>query len=67
MRDDTVVAFPGRDYQMWLSWVECELSILGHDIAKLPNNWRAASDRGLRPEQAAEQAADQIEKSGATG
>ena len=67
MRDDTVVAFPGRDYQTWLRWVECELSILGHDIAKLPDDWRAAFDRGLRPEQAAEQAVGQVRKSGAAG
>ena len=60
MSGQTVVAFPGRDFQGWLNWVECELSILGFEMSKHTYDWRAAFDSGLRPEVAAERAAEQF-------
>jgi hypothetical protein len=58
---DKVITFPRtnprRDFDYWLSWVECELSILGHDIAARSYDWRSAFARGLKPEEAAEEAA----------
>ena len=57
MTDQTVVPFVGRDFQSWYNWVECELSILGFDISKHSYDWKAAFERGLRPELAAKEAA----------
>jgi hypothetical protein len=57
MANETVIAFPGRDFQSWLSWVECELSILGFDLSKHSYDWKQSFDHGLRPEQAAAEAA----------
>ena len=57
MSDPKVVAFPGRDYQSWLNWVECELAILGIEISKHSYDWREVFERGLRPETAADEAA----------
>ncbi|HIP78006.1 MAG TPA: hypothetical protein EYH07_06050 [Kiloniellaceae bacterium] len=72
MTDATVIEFPGHPssrgtsrpaetYRDWLSWAECELSILGHYIAASGFDWEAAYRDGLRPEAAAAQAAEQIE------
>ncbi|WP_420348950.1 hypothetical protein [Pelagibius sp.] len=72
MTDATVIAFPGHApssapsspaeaYRDWLSWAECEFSILGHDIAASGFDWEAAYRDGLRPEAAAAQAAAQVE------
>lgn len=58
MSNDTVIAFPGRDFDTWFSWVECELSILGLALSDAKFDWRAAFDRGLKPERAAADAAD---------
>ena len=60
MSDNNVVTFPGRDYLSWLSWVECELSILGIDFSPHHCDWKSLFDRGLRPETAASQAARQF-------
>jgi hypothetical protein len=63
MSDVTSIVFPGgentshRDYDSWMAWVECELSILGHDIAAQCYDWRSAFKRGLKPEAAAHEAA----------
>ncbi len=62
MSDQTVVTFPvhgfsGGHFEYWLSWAECELSILGFDIRQVDFEWRAAFERGLKPEQAAAAAA----------
>lgn len=62
MSDQTIVAFPGRDFQSWFNWVQCELSILGFDIAKHSHDWRLAFERGLRPETAAGEAARLFEE-----
>lgn len=61
MASDNVVDFPGRDFQTWLSWAECELSILGNDFFRSNYNWQTAFGRGLRPEQAAQEAARDLE------
>lgn len=61
MTERNVISFPGRDYDEWLAWVECELAILGHDIAARPHDWKQAFDRGLKPEEAAEEAAEAFE------
>jgi hypothetical protein len=66
MSDATVIAFPPRagaastpdSYRDWLSWAECELSILGYDLSACNYDWQAAHAKGLRPEVAAAQAAD---------
>ena len=66
MSDATVIAFPPRggaastsdSYRDWLSWAECELSILGYDLSACNYDWQAAHAKGLRPEEAAAQAAD---------
>lgn len=68
MPDDNVLVFPtqprsDRDFGSWLSWVECELSILGHDIQARQHDWRGAYDRNLRPEAAAAEAARKFESS----
>ena len=47
MTIQTVVAFPGRDYESWISWVECELAILGFDIAASDYDWRAVFDKDI--------------------
>ena len=68
MTDVTVAVFPGgentsqRDYDSWIAWAECELSILGHEIAALTYDWRDAFKRGLKPEIAAEEAARLAER-----
>ena len=69
MTDATVIAFPsppgasgGADpYNDWLSWAECELSILGFELADSRFDWEAAYKEGLRPEAAAAQAAKGFE------
>ncbi len=69
MTDTTVIAFPGQPdasdraeaFRDWLSWAECELSILGFELAKCSYDWDAAFKQGLRPEVAAEQAASGVE------
>ncbi len=61
MSQQTVVAFPDRDYRSWLNWVQCELSILGFDISKHSFDWQAVFNRGLRPEAAAAEAAQLFE------
>lgn len=72
MTDATVIEFPGQTsspgrarpaetYRDWLSWAECELSILGHDMAASGFDWEAAYRDGLRPEAAAAKAAERIE------
>ncbi len=66
MIDANVLAFPGGPaqsggadaYRDWLSWAECELSILGFDLPESPYDWHAAYKKGLRPEQAAKEAAE---------
>jgi hypothetical protein len=60
--EQTVVSFPlhgfaGGHYEYWLGWAECELSILGFDLKEVAFDWRAAFDCGLKPEQAAAEAA----------
>jgi hypothetical protein len=63
---DKVIPFPRtnprHDFDYWLSWVECELSILGHDIAARSYDWRSLFARGLKPEEAAEEAARFFER-----
>jgi len=64
--DDNVIAFPVRSrtvsvapvdpFDDWMSWAECELAILGFDLSATTYNWRAAHQKGLRPEVAAEHA-----------
>jgi len=64
--DDNVIAFPVRSrtvsvapvdpFDDWMSWAECELAILGFDLTATTYNWRAAHQKGLRPEVAAEHA-----------
>ena len=63
MTVQTVIAFPGRDrdYESWISWVECELAILGFDVAGQQYDWRALFDKGLKPEEAAAKAAKAFE------
>lgn len=62
MSTNTVIAFPGRNYDSWMSWVECELAILGYDIAAHEFDWDAAFRRGLKAEEAAAEAAEYFEK-----
>ena len=65
MTDATVIAFPtppgtsgGADpFSDWLSWAECELSILGFELSASHFDWQSAYQEGLRPEVAAAQAA----------
>ena len=69
MTDDTVIAFPQRaapsgaadGYRDWLSWAECEFSILGFALSASSYDWEAAYRKGLRPEVAAEQAAEGLD------
>ncbi|MDH5557231.1 MAG: hypothetical protein OEZ03_07765 [Alphaproteobacteria bacterium] len=61
MTTQTVVAFPGRDFESWMSWVECELAILGFDVAAHEFDWLGAFRRGLKAEDAAAEAADIFE------
>lgn len=71
MTDQTVIAFPireklpepRRDFHAWISWVECELSILGFDLHEHDYDWRGAFDRGQRPDAAAAKAASLFEAS----
>lgn len=65
MTNQTVVSFPlhgfsGGHYEYWCAWAECELSILGFDLRDVTFDWRSAFDRGLKPEQAAAEAADAV-------
>jgi hypothetical protein len=61
MTDANVIAFPSPvtsavetdRFRDWLSWVECELAILGYELSACSYDWRAAHDAGLRPEVAA--------------
>lgn len=68
MTDANVIAFPVRNGQAkadsfrdWLSWAECELAILGYDLSATDYDWRKAHEMGLRPERAAEQAAQGLD------
>ena len=68
MSDANVIAFPPRaasskpdSYRDWLSWVECELAILGYDLSACDYDWRAAHTKGLRPDAAAAAAAQRHE------
>jgi hypothetical protein len=69
MSDANVIAFPPPaapsskpdSYRDWLSWVECELAILGYDLSACDYDWRAAHSKGLRPEAAAAAAAQRHE------
>ena len=66
MTDQTVVPFPVQDvvgdpYEYWLGCVECELSILGHNMKERAFDWRAAYQQGRRPEQVAAEVAMQAE------
>jgi hypothetical protein len=69
MSDANVIAFPPRaapsskpdSYRDWLSWVECELAILGYDLSACDYDWRAAHAKGVRPEAAAAEAAQRHE------
>lgn len=65
MTDAIVIAFPKRqqDFEAWCGWAECELSILGFEMADTGYDWRAAFEHGLKPEDAAAEAA----KSAKTG
>ncbi len=62
MTTQTVISFPGRDFETWISWVECELAILGYDFAAHKFDWAAAYGRGLKAEDAAAEAAEFFEK-----
>lgn len=70
MSDANVIDFPRPslqpprhdDYRDWLSWAECELSILGYELSACDYDWRAAHAKGLRPEAAAAEAAQRHEK-----
>lgn len=61
----TVVAFPGKgpaeinptEFSGWLSWTQCELSILGVEPVDVKYDWRKAFERGLAPHEAAAEAA----------
>lgn len=64
--DDNVIPFPVRPrpvsaapaelFDDWMSWAQSELAILGFDLSATSYNWRAAHQKGLRPEVAAEHA-----------
>jgi hypothetical protein len=56
VRQKTVAALPVDPFDDWMSWAECELAILGYDLSATTYNWRAAHQKGLRPEIAAEHA-----------
>jgi len=60
MPDDTVIAFPKQrqTYEDWRAWAECELAILGFEIKDSDYDWEAAFERGMKPEDAAAEAAD---------
>lgn len=65
--EPNIVSFPknrvsGDEYEYWLSWTECELSILGYDLHAVSYDWKAAFDRGLKPEEAAQDAASRIQQ-----
>jgi hypothetical protein len=66
MQSQTVIRFPitnpRHDYGLWLSWAECELAILGYDLAEAAYDWKASFAEGLRPEEAAGRAAALIEQ-----
>jgi hypothetical protein len=68
MAECVVIPFPirhrdNRVYETWLAWAECEVVILGHDMLTTQRHydWRAAFARGLRPEEAAAEAAERVE------
>ena len=69
MSDANVIAFPVRAaavspvdaFTDWMSWAECELAILGYELTATDYNWRAAHQKGLRPEVAAEHAVRSLE------
>ena len=60
MTEATIIDFPSgrQSFEDWYGWAECELSILGHDIQHVGYDWHAAYERGLRPEEAAAEAAE---------
>lgn len=45
------------DISSWLAWAECEYAILGGEMEKSDYDWPAAFHRGLKPEEAAAEAA----------
>ncbi|GAB4357855.1 MAG: hypothetical protein Kow00114_09660 [Kiloniellaceae bacterium] len=63
---DNVIAFPLRHraaatpptdpFDVWMSWAESELALLGYELMATAYNWRAAHQKGLRPEVAADHA-----------
>jgi hypothetical protein len=68
MAECIVIPFPirqrdNRVYETWLAWAECEVVILGHDMLTTQRHydWRSAFARGLRPEEAAAEAAERVE------
>ena len=65
MSESQVVAFPGHtrpygDFESWMSWVECEIAILGHEFESFRGSydWRCAFDTGLSPEDTARKATE---------
>lgn len=71
MSDANVIDFPQRataplprhdDYRDWLAWAECELSILGYELSACDYDWRSAHAKGLRPEAAAAEAAQRLDR-----
>jgi hypothetical protein len=69
MAECIVIPFPGRArdmraFETWLAWAECEIVTLGHDMltTRRHYDWRAAFARGLRPEEAAAEAAERVEE-----
>lgn len=48
---------PDGDFSSWTAWAECEFAILGGEMAGSGYDWQAAFRRGLRPEEAAAEAA----------
>lgn len=66
MAECIVIPFPVREnrlYETWIAWAECEVVVLGHDMATTRRHydWRAAFARGLRPEEAAAEAVERVE------
>lgn len=63
--EPNIISFPtpgvqGDEYDYWLSWVECELTILGHDFSKVSYDWKSAHQRKLKPEEAAAEAVEAL-------
>jgi hypothetical protein len=60
MTEATIIDFPKgkRSFEEWYGWAECELAILGLEIQHINYDWHAAYTRGLKPEDAAAEAAN---------